>query len=95
MKRRLSRQRKGSRRRQRMKERAERRKANRRRIALHHIGKRMAARADTIVLERLPVKTMAKSAKGTWGGAGTQCPRQGGSRPRHLRVRLEPAPAHA
>ncbi len=68
LKRKVSRRRKGSRRRGRAKAqlaRVERRKANRRRNALHHISKRVAAQASAIVLERLPVKAMMKSAKCT------------------------------
>ena len=66
--RRVSRRRKGSRRRERAKRqlaKARRKAADRRRSWQHHVSRRLAERAGTVVLERLDVRGMTRSAKGT------------------------------
>ena len=66
--RRVSRRRKGSRRRERARRRlakARRKAANRRRDWQHHVSRSIAERAGTVVPERLDVRGMTRSAKGT------------------------------
>ena len=66
--RRVSRRRKGSRRRERAKRqlaKARRKAANQRHNWHHQVSRRIAERAGTVVLERLDVRGMTRSAKGT------------------------------
>ena len=72
--RKLARQRKASRRRERTKlrlARVRRRIANRRRNWHHHVSRNLAGRAGTVVIEKLAASGMTRSAKGTADDPGT------------------------
>ncbi len=77
----LAKKRKGSRRRarQRMRvQRAQRRLANARKNWKHHVSGRIAARAQTVVIEKLNTRGMTKSAKGTTDKPGTNVRQKAG-----------------
>ncbi len=69
----LAKKRKGSRRRARQcmrGQRAQRRLANARKNRQHHVSRRIAAKAQTVVIGKLNTRGMTKSAKGTTGKPG-------------------------
>ena len=77
----LAKKRKGSRRRarQRMRvQRAQRRLANARKNWQHHVSRRIAAKAQTVVIEKLNTRGMTKSAKGTTDKPGTNVRQKAG-----------------
>ena len=77
----LAKKRKGSRRRarQRMRvQRAQRRLANARKNWQHHVSGRIAAKAQTVVIEKLNTGGMTKSAKGTTDKPGTNVRQKAG-----------------
>ncbi|MYA87361.1 MAG: transposase [Boseongicola sp. SB0662_bin_57] len=81
LQRKLSRQRKASRRRERTKlrlARLRRKIANRRHNWHHHVSRRLAAKAGTVVVEGLDVKGMTRSAKGTVEAPGTKVAQKSG-----------------
>ena len=77
----LAKKRKGSRRRarQRMRvQRAQRRLANVRKNWQHNVSRRIAAKAQTVVIEKLNTRGMTKSAKGTTDKPGTNVRQKAG-----------------
>ena len=77
----LSRKRKDSRRREKQRirvQRASRRPRNARRNWQHHGSRRIAAKAQTAVIEKLSTKGMTKSARGATGRPGTNARRKSG-----------------
>ncbi len=81
LQRRLSRQRKASRRRERTKRhhaKVMRKIANRRHNWHHHVSRKLAAKAGTVAVENLHVQAMTKSAKGTVEGPGVNVPQKSG-----------------
>ena len=77
----LAKKRKGSRRRarQRMRvQRAHRRLANARKNWQHHVSSRIAAKAQTVVIEKLNTRGMTKSARGTTDRPGTNVRQKAG-----------------
>ncbi len=73
--RRLARQRKGSNRRQRIRQRLQcllRKRTNRRRNWRHQVSRRIANRASTVIVEKLNTAGMTRSAKGTLENPGTK-----------------------
>ena len=59
-------------------QRAHRRLANARRNWQHHISRRIAAKAQTVVIEKLNTRGMTKSAKGTTDRPGTNVRQKAG-----------------
>ncbi len=81
LQRRMSKRRKGSKRREKAKNqvaRVRRKIANRRHNWHHHASKELAAKAGTVVVEKLNVKGMTRTAKGTVEDPGTNVPQKAG-----------------
>ena len=82
LQRRLSRRRKGSRRRERTKlhlAKVRRKIANRRKNWHHHVSRKLATKAGTVAVEGLNVKGMTRSAKGTAEEPGTMVAQKSGT----------------
>ena len=90
LERKLARARRGSNRRGRVKHaiaRLRARETDRRKDWAEKVSTDLARRFDVIRVEDLQIKNMTRSAKGTHGEPGPQCPRQGRAEPGHPAVR--------